>query len=70
MAKVILQLIDENGRIVGIFYNNIALNMLVYHVEFPDGAVKQYADNIISNNIFSPVNSDGHNSKTLDGIVD
>ena len=33
MDKVIRQSIDENGRIVGIFDNSPALNMLVWNAE-------------------------------------
>ena len=39
-------------------------------VEFPDGAVKKYADNVIAMNILSQFKSYGCNSKTLCGIVD
>ena len=70
LEKFIWQLIDENGKIVGIFDKNPALNTLVYNFEFLDGAIKQSADNVIDMNILIQVDSDGHNSKTLDGIVD
>ena len=41
LAKVIQQYIGENGIIVGRFDKNSVLNMLVYDVEFTDGAVKK-----------------------------
>ena len=68
-AKVIQQSIDENGIFFGRFDNNLSINTLVYDVKFPDGAVNQYAVNVIAMNIVSQVNSDIHNSKTLNGIV-
>ena len=61
MAKVIWQLIDDNGRIVGRFDNNLALNMIVYSVVLPDNDVKQYAANVIVMNILSQFDFDGHN---------
>ena len=44
--------------------------MLVYKVDFRDGAVKQYAANVIAMHILSQVDSDGQKSKTLYLIVD
>ena len=70
MYKVIQQLVDDNGRIIGIFDNNPALNTLVYDVEFPESDVKQYASNVIAITISSQVDYDDHILKTLYGIVD
>ena len=69
MAKVIQRLIDENGIIVARFDKNSEPNTLVYDVEIPDGNLKQYAANVLAMNILSQVDYDGHNSKTLYGIV-
>ena len=54
-------MIDDNGRIVGRFDNNLALNMIVYSVVLPDNDVKQYAANVIAMNILSQFDFDGHN---------
>ena len=51
MAKVIHSTIDSNG-------------VLVYDVEFPDGAVKYYAANVISENLLSQVDSSGFYKNT------
>ena len=69
-TKFIWWLTDENKIIIGRFDKNISLNTLIYNVEFPDGAVKRYAANNIVMDILIQVDYDGHNSKTLDGIVD
>lgn len=45
------------------------LNSLVYDVEFPDGVVKQYAANIITENLLSQIDSSGHYSQALECIV-
>jgi hypothetical protein len=36
------------------------LDIRIYDVMFPDGVVQQYAANIIAENIYSQVDSDGH----------
>ena len=43
---------------------------MVYDVEFPDGAVRKYASDIIAKNMFSQVKSDGFPSSILDDILD
>ena len=48
MANVIYRTIDINENIIGTFDENPVLNSLVYDVEFPDGAVKHYAANVIA----------------------
>ena len=68
-AKVIQFTIDSNGNIIGTFDENTVLNSLVYDVEFPDGAVKHYAANGISENVLSQVDSCGFYTQALDNIV-
>jgi len=43
---------------------------LLYDVMFPDGAVQQYAANLIAENIYSQVDTDGHHYQLLDCIMD
>ena len=69
MAKVIRRSIGPDGKIVGAFNENPMLNTLVYDVEFPDGTVKQYAANVIAENVLSQVDSEGHHNQTLDRII-
>ena len=58
-----------NGNIIGNFDLNPVLNSLVYDVEFPDGAVKNYAANVIAENVLSQVESSGFYKQALDKIV-
>jgi hypothetical protein len=52
-------------------YNAIPqLNTMTYDVLFPDGNVKEYAVNIISENILQQVDNDGYSKTRLDCIVD
>ena len=69
MAKVIRRSIGPDGKIVGAFDENPILNTLVYDVEFPDGAVKQYAANVIAENVLNQVDSMGYHTQALDRIV-
>ena len=48
VAKVSRTVLDEDGKLVGTYYDNPIINTLMYDVEFPDGATKPYADNMIA----------------------
>ena len=69
MAKVIRRSIDSDGFVLGEFDENPILNSLVYDVEFPDGVVKQYAANVIAENVLSQVDTSGFHTQALDCIV-
>ena len=44
------------------------LNLLVYDVEFTDVAVKNYASNVIAENVLSQVESSGLYTQALDNM--
>jgi len=69
-AKVQGRSKDLDGNTIGSFANNPLLNSIIYDVEFPDGAIKQYAANNIAENMYSQVDSDGYSQTILDGIID
>ena len=50
IGKVILQEIDETGKLIGSRNENPLLKTFLYDVEFQDGAVKKYGYNIIAEN--------------------
>ena len=60
--KVSQRILDEDGKLVGTYYDNPMLNTLMYDVNFPDGATKPYAANMIADNIHNSVDLDGHRS--------
>ena len=70
LAKVVRQVVDEKGRVVGQHNDNPILNTLVYECEFPDGTTKEYAANIIAQNILYEPDPDGYFSTTLKSIID
>ena len=69
-ARVIGRSKTNDGTVLGNYDPNPLLNSIVYDVEFPDGAIKQYAANIIAQNMYSQVDSDGHQSQLLEAIID
>jgi hypothetical protein len=63
--------IDENGNnIIGRYDENPTKSSVIYDVEFPDGQVKEYAANIIAENMLSQVNPEGYSTTLFDGIID
>ena len=55
VAKVAQTILYEDGKLVGTYYDNPMLNTLMYEAEFPDGATKPYAANMIAENIHNSV---------------
>ena len=58
-GKVIQRTIGPDGQVTGTYDNNPFLNSIIYDVEFPDGQVKEYAADIIAENMLTQVDSDG-----------
>ena len=46
------------------------MNSIVYDVEFSDGTVKEYAANVIAENMLTQVDSDGFTTTMIEGIID
>ena len=59
LAKVIRQAVDKNGTTIWNQAVNLLLNTFLYDVEFPDGAVRRYAANIIAENVLDLCDADG-----------
>jgi len=68
-ARVIGRCKDKNGRVIGLFNKNPILNTQIYDVMFPDGSVKQYAANIIAENIFAQIDEYGYRYQLLKNII-
>ena len=69
-ARVIGRAVDRNGISIGEYNPNPILNSRVYDVMFPDGAIHQYAANLIAENMYSQIDEDGHRFIIMDEIVD
>ena len=69
-TKVVSRVKDKDGKVKGIYNKNPILDTRVYDVMFPDGAVCQYATNIIAESMCSQVDSNGHHTLLLKEITD
>ena len=69
-GKVIQRTIGPDGQVTGTYDNNPFLNSIIYDVEFPDGEVKEYAANIIAENMLTQLDSAGMCTKLIEAIVD
>ena len=70
LCKVLRRSVDKDGKTTGIYDKDPSLNTMIYDVEFPDGAVKQYGANIIAQNVLEQVEDDGHYTVKLKQILD
>jgi hypothetical protein len=68
-ATVLQRTTDESGVVQGTYNENPILNTLKYDVEFPNGEVKEYSANVITENMFSQVDPDGLATPVLSGIL-
>lgn len=70
VGRVKRRAIGPDGTVAGTYDDNPILNSVVYEVEFPDGQVKEYAANVIAENILSQVDEEGFSITMLEGIID
>ena len=70
LGKVIRRATGPHGKTVGRYHDDPRLNSMVYEVEFPDGQIKDYAANVIAENIITQVDLDGLSTTMLDAITD
>ena len=64
-AEVFIWVKDKDGKIKGTQNENPRLDTRVYDVIFSDGAVCQYAANIIAQNMYSQLDSNVHHTILL-----
>ena len=69
-ATVVRRSRGRDGKFRGASGPTIGTDTRVYDVMFDDGTVKQYAANIIAENMYSQVDADGHHFTILDEIID
>ena len=69
-AEVVSRVKDKNGKLKGTYNKNTILDTRVYDIMFPYGAVCQYAENIIAENMFYQVDCNGHHTLLLKEITD
>jgi hypothetical protein len=59
VEKVTKRALGPNSNVTGTYDENQCLNLMIYEVEFPDGQLKEYAANVIVENMLTQVDSDG-----------
>ena len=69
VSKFFRRILDEDGKLVGTYSDNPILNTLMYDVDFPDGATKPYAANMIDDNIHNSMDLDGHQYRPFGEIL-
>ena len=70
LTKVIRRNVDSKGQVIGDNNDIPILNTILYNVQFLDGAVKPYSENLIAENILTQVDVDGYRNQILEGILD
>ena len=70
MGNVKGRAINSQGRCTGTYDDNPIHNSIIYDVEFPDGEVKEYAANILAENMLTQVDMERHNMLLMEQIVD
>ena len=68
-GKVIQRTIGHDGQVTGTYDSNPFLNSIIYDVEFPDGQVKEYAANIVAENMLTQVDSDGMSTTLMEATI-
>jgi hypothetical protein len=61
---------DESGNVYGTQNNNPILDTRMYEVEFLDGQIKEYAANVIAENLYASSDPYGNLVVLMDAIVD
>ena len=69
-GKLVRRATGLDGKVTGTYDNNPILNTVLYDVEFPDRPVREYAANVIMENMLTQVDSDGFTLTMTKGIVD
>ena len=69
-GKVTKRVLGMDGKAAGRYDDNPYLNSIIYKVELADGRIKEYAANIIAENMLTQVDSDGFSLSLMEGIID
>jgi hypothetical protein len=70
IGKVTHHALGPDGTVAGTYDENPFLNTMIYEVESPNGDAKEYAANIIAENMLTQVDSDGYSLTMMKGIID
>ena len=68
--KVVGRSKGNDGNIIGKYDSNPMINTMVYDAEFPDASIHKYGENLIAENMYSQVYSEGFSCSILYRILD
>eukprot|EP00957_Ditylum_brightwellii_P192167 14628256-Ditylum_brightwellii.AAC.1 len=68
-CKAKRRVLGPNGRTASSYHDNPMLNFTVYKVEFPDREVKEFAANVIAENMLTQVDYEGFTTMMMEGII-
>jgi len=70
LGKVIARKRDINDNPIGVAHSNPIFDTRLYQVQFPEGHVEEYSANVIAQNIYSQLDSEGHRYTMMEEITD
>ena len=62
--------VNSDGKVIRNYNELPVLNTMLYYVQFSDGSIKPYSENLIAENILMQADSDGLHQQLLEGILD
>eukprot|EP00957_Ditylum_brightwellii_P044708 3389930-Ditylum_brightwellii.AAC.1 len=68
-GKVKRSALGPNGRTAGSYHDNLMLSSTIYKVEFPDSEVKEYAANVIAENVLTQVGNGRFTTTMMEGTI-
>ena len=68
-SKALQRSVGSNGTLVDQYNNDPGLNFIIYDIEFPNITVKEYSDNVITENMLRQVNDDGFIMMMIQEII-
>ena len=69
-GKVKGRTLGPDGSTAGIYHEYPRLNSMIYYVEFLDGQIKEYYENMIANNMLTQIDSEGMSTTLMELIAD
>jgi len=70
LGKVVGRKRDAEDNLIGTAHSNPIFDTRLYQVQFPEGQVEEYSANVIAQNLYSQLDSEGHHFVLLEDIID
>jgi len=70
LGKIINRKRDADDNPIGVAHSNPIFDTCLYQVQFPQGQVEEYSANVITQNLYSQLDSEGNRYLLMDQILD